>query len=88
MPEYFTLPLSPIYIINLAVVDDATSIATGGTSVERCRKLSQQLISRVEPDSTFATACIATCIATGVSRLQDGTLAYHVLLHWTGNMVV
>ena len=85
MPEYFTLPLSPIYTIRNGC---DVRCDKHGDKGNLSRKMSQQPIARVEPDSTFATACIATCIATGVTRLQDGTLAYHVLLHWTGDMVV
>ena len=58
-------------------------------------KLSQRLITRVEPGSTSVTACIATCdatcIATGKPRSQAGRwLTKHVFhtLHWTCDNIV
>ena len=60
----------------------ATSFATGETSQASYRKLSQRLIAKVEPGSTFATACIATwdatCIATWETQVASWALAYHV----------
>ena len=77
--------LSPIYTMNIAAACDATSFATGETPVTRCRKrreLSQWLIAKVEPSSTFATACISTwdapCIAAWETQVASWALAYHV----------
>ena len=60
----------------------ATSFATGETPVAGCRKLSQRLMAKVEPGSTFATACIATwgatCIATWETQVASWALANHV----------
>ena len=56
--------------------------ATGETPVAGCRKLSQRLIAKVEPGSTFATACIATwdatCTATWETQVVSWALANHV----------
>ena len=43
-----------------------------------CRRLSQRLIAKVEPGSTFATACIATWDATWETQVASWALANHV----------
>ena len=50
--------LSPIYTMKNRCDMRWTSFATGETPVASCRKLSQRLIAKLEPGSTFATAIV------------------------------
>ena len=78
----FVLPVTKARY-KIAGTCDATSIATGETPG---RTLSQRLITRVEPGSTFATACMrhamqhacdATCIVTMETQVTRWALAHH-----------
>ena len=56
--------LSPIYTMKNRCDMRCDKLCDRGNPVAGCCKLLQRLIAKVEPGSTFATACIATWDAT------------------------
>ena len=77
--ESWAVQLSPIYAMKNRCDMRCDKLCDRGNP---CRTLSQRLIAKVEPGSSFVAACIATwdatCIVTWETQVASWALAYHV----------